>query len=78
MKDVIINPARRKKFSYLFSLPLCTLDLLLHVPKWILIILIMQFQKYYPPDFDPSKIPKMKGSKNRRFSIRIMAPFNMR
>uniref|UniRef100_A0A0B7BU91 Splicing factor YJU2 n=1 Tax=Arion vulgaris TaxID=1028688 RepID=A0A0B7BU91_9EUPU len=34
--------------------------------------------KYYPPEFDPSKIPKLKQSKNRTFSIRIMAPFNMR
>ncbi|XP_071112661.1 splicing factor YJU2-like [Haliotis cracherodii] len=34
--------------------------------------------KYYPPDFDPSKIPKMRMPKNRTFSIRIMAPFNMR
>jgi len=34
--------------------------------------------KYYPPEFDPSKIPKLKGGKNRTFSIRIMAPFNMR
>ncbi|ESO92175.1 hypothetical protein LOTGIDRAFT_65091, partial [Lottia gigantea] len=34
--------------------------------------------KYYPPTFDPSKIPKVKGPKNRTFSIRVMAPFNMR
>ncbi|XP_033741709.1 splicing factor YJU2-like [Pecten maximus] len=34
--------------------------------------------KYYPPDFDPSAIPKMRFSKNRTFNIRIMAPFNMR
>lgn len=34
--------------------------------------------KYYPPDFDPSKIPRMKRPKNRQFNIRIMAPFNMR
>ncbi|CAG5119468.1 unnamed protein product [Candidula unifasciata] len=34
--------------------------------------------KYYPPEFDPSKIPKLKQGKNRTFSIRIMAPFNMR
>ncbi|KAK7107381.1 splicing factor YJU2-like [Littorina saxatilis] len=34
--------------------------------------------KYYPPDFDPSKIPKLRESKNKTFSIRIMAPFNMR
>jgi len=35
------------------------------------------FQKYYPPDFDPSKIPKAKGPKNRQFIQRVMAPFNM-
>lgn len=34
--------------------------------------------KYYPPDFDPSKIPKSKLPKNRQWNIRIMAPFNMR
>lgn len=34
--------------------------------------------KYYPPDFDPSDIPKMKTQKNRPFNIRIMAPMNMR
>jgi len=35
------------------------------------------FQKYYPPDFDPSKIPKAKGRKNHQFVQRVMAPFNM-
>jgi hypothetical protein len=34
--------------------------------------------KYYPPDFDPSKIPRAKRSKNRQFTIRLMAPCNMR
>ncbi|KAK3608430.1 hypothetical protein CHS0354_035431 [Potamilus streckersoni] len=34
--------------------------------------------KYYPPDFDPSKIPKRKQARNHVFNIRIMAPFNMR
>lgn len=34
--------------------------------------------KYYPPDFDPSKIPKLREPRNKTFSIRIMAPFNMR
>ena len=41
-------------------------------------IVHLSFQKYYPPDFDPSKIPKLKLPKNRQYSIRIMAPFNMR
>eukprot|EP00918_Siedleckia_nematoides_P008652 GHVU01018954.1.p1 GENE.GHVU01018954.1~~GHVU01018954.1.p1 ORF type:complete len:368 (+),score=75.79 GHVU01018954.1:90-1193(+) len=34
--------------------------------------------KYYPPDFDPAKIPKLRLPRNRQYSIRIMAPFNMR
>ncbi|CAF3870733.1 unnamed protein product [Rotaria magnacalcarata] len=34
--------------------------------------------KYYPPDFDPSKLPRAKRSKNRQFTIRLMAPCNMR
>ncbi|XP_041353929.1 splicing factor YJU2-like [Gigantopelta aegis] len=34
--------------------------------------------KYYPPDFDPTKIPKMRMPRNQTFCIRIMAPFNMR
>lgn len=34
--------------------------------------------KYYPPDFDPSKIPKLRQAKNKQYTIRTMAPFNMR
>ncbi|XP_015596905.1 coiled-coil domain-containing protein 94 [Cephus cinctus] len=34
--------------------------------------------KYYPPDFDPSKIPRMKFARNRQYTVRLMAPFNMR
>nr|XP_034377933.1 splicing factor YJU2-like [Arvicanthis niloticus] len=34
--------------------------------------------KYYPPDFDSSKIPKLKLSKDRQYVVRLMAPFNMR
>jgi len=34
--------------------------------------------KYYPPDFDPRKIPKCKVERNRQYVIRVMAPFNMR
>jgi len=38
--------------------------------------------KYYPPDFDPSKIPRFKSKdgkgRNATFVIRLMAPCNMR
>jgi len=34
--------------------------------------------KYYPPDFDPSKIPRLRLPKNRQYTVRIMAPCNMR
>lgn len=34
--------------------------------------------KYYPPDFDPSKIPRSKEKRNATFTIRLMAPCNMR
>jgi hypothetical protein len=34
--------------------------------------------KYYPPDFDASKIPRVKREKNRQFTIRLMVPFNIR
>ena len=34
--------------------------------------------KYYPPDFDPSKIPRNKEPRNKTFTIRLMAPCNMR
>uniref|UniRef100_A0A8D2PMR3 Splicing factor YJU2 n=1 Tax=Zosterops lateralis melanops TaxID=1220523 RepID=A0A8D2PMR3_ZOSLA len=34
--------------------------------------------KYYPPDFDPAKIPKLKLPKDRQYVVRLMAPFNMR
>uniref|UniRef100_A0A8C8RZ12 Splicing factor YJU2 n=1 Tax=Pelusios castaneus TaxID=367368 RepID=A0A8C8RZ12_9SAUR len=34
--------------------------------------------KYYPPDFDPSKIPKLRLPKDRQYVVRLMAPFNMR
>ncbi|TKR77375.1 hypothetical protein L596_018362 [Steinernema carpocapsae] len=35
------------------------------------------FQKYYPSDFDPSKIPRSKARKNNQFVQRVMAPYNM-
>ena len=34
--------------------------------------------KYYPPDYDPSKVPKSKEKRNATFEIRLMAPCNMR
>lgn len=34
--------------------------------------------KYYPPDYDPSKIPRCKEARNKTFIIRLMAPCNMR
>lgn len=33
--------------------------------------------KYYPPDYDPSKVPRVKR-KNKQNDVRIMAPFNMK
>ncbi|KRZ21532.1 Coiled-coil domain-containing protein 94 [Trichinella pseudospiralis] len=34
--------------------------------------------KYYPPDFDPRKLPKVSIPRNRQYVIRVMAPFNMK
>jgi len=34
--------------------------------------------KYYPPDYDPAKIPRLKRAKDRQYVIRVMAPFHMR
>ncbi|XP_063933173.1 splicing factor YJU2-like [Zophobas morio] len=35
--------------------------------------------KYYPPDFDPSKIPRLRRTKEQlSYKVRLMAPFNMR
>ena len=34
--------------------------------------------KYYPPDFDPAKLPKLDIEKNRQYVVRLMAPFTMR
>lgn len=33
--------------------------------------------KYYPPDFDPSKVPRVKR-KSKKNDVRTMVPFNMR
>lgn len=34
--------------------------------------------KYYPPDFDPSKIPRLHLPKDRQYTVRLMAPCNMK
>ena len=34
--------------------------------------------KYYPPDFDPAKLPKLHIPKDRQYVVRLMAPFTMR
>lgn len=34
--------------------------------------------KYYPPDFDPAKLPKLEITKERQYVVRLMAPFTMR
>ncbi|KAJ1897865.1 Pre-mRNA-splicing factor cwf16 [Kickxella alabastrina] len=34
--------------------------------------------KYFPPDFDPSKIPRLRQSKSQQIKVRLMAPFSMR
>lgn len=34
--------------------------------------------KYYPPDFDPSQIPKAKKKKNEIIKVRLQTPFSLR
>ena len=34
--------------------------------------------KYYPPDFDPTNIPRLKLPKTRQYTVRIMTPCNMK
>lgn len=34
--------------------------------------------KYYPPDWDPSKLPKVKKNPNAAIKVRLLAPFSMR
>ncbi|KAJ3300303.1 hypothetical protein HK104_002122 [Borealophlyctis nickersoniae] len=34
--------------------------------------------KYFPPDFDPAKIPRRKMPKDQQHTVRLMTPFSMR
>lgn len=34
--------------------------------------------KYFPPNFDPAKVPKRQTPKNAQHTVRLMAPFSMR
>jgi len=34
--------------------------------------------KYYPPDFDPAALPRLRRPKNFQYKVRLMAPFSMR
>lgn len=33
--------------------------------------------KYFPPDFDPKKVPRMKRDPEKQIGVRMMIPFSM-
>jgi hypothetical protein len=41
------------------------------------LIFALVLNKYFPPDFDPSLIPRRRGPKNSQQVVRLMAPFSM-
>lgn len=41
------------------------------------LIVLSVLNKYFPPDFDPSLIPRRKVPKNSQQVVRLMAPFSM-
>ena len=49
----------------------------LHALHNELMIRLVVLNKYFPPDFDPSLIPRRKQPKNSQQVVRLMAPFSM-
>lgn len=45
--------------------------------EYTVITHITVLNKYFPPDFDPSLIPRRKQPKNSQQVVRLMAPFSM-
>lgn len=33
--------------------------------------------KYFPPDFDPKKVPRLKRDPEKQIGVRMMIPFSM-
>ena len=36
------------------------------------------FQKYYPPNFVPNEVPRIRQQKKRQYTVRVMMPFNIK